>query len=113
VLCEEQSKEPTSPPLENLEINSSDLVQEVPVEIIDEDFHLEDITDSHTDKEPPLRLKSRNDVYYKLYKEMRQRAKEAKREALASYLEAKRIKSTYLLEELSESDEEDLEDDYV
>lgn len=84
---------------------------EVPVEIFDDDFPLEDITDSNTGKEPPLRLKSRNDVYYKLYKEMRQRAKEAKREALANYLEAKRIKNTYLLEDLSESesDEEDHE----
>ena len=84
----------------------------VPIEIIDDNFPLEDINDSHTEKEPPLRLKSRNDVYYKLYKEMRQRAKEAKREALANYLEAKRIKSTYLLEDLSESesDEDDLED---
>ena len=107
----EQSNIP-NPPLENLEIMSSEETHEVPIEIIDDDFPLEDITDSHTEKEPPLRLKSRNDVYYKLYKEMRQRAKEAKREALASYLEAKRIKSTYLLEDLSESesDEDDLED---
>lgn len=99
-------------PLENLEISSSDEIQEVPIEIIDANFPLEDVNDSHTQKEPPLRLKSRNDVYYKLYKEMRQRAKEAKREALASYLEAKRIKSTYLLEDLSESesDDDDLEE---
>jgi hypothetical protein len=40
---------------------------------------------------------------------MRQRAKEAKREALANYLEAKRIKNTYLLEDVSES-EDDLDD---
>jgi len=117
--------------LNNLEIDSSDQdkepsfdlpskvvdtkefeneIQEVPIEIIEGNFPLEDITDSHTEKEPPLRLKSRNDVYYKLYKEMRQRAKEAKREALASYLEAKRIKSTYLLEDLSESDDDDDDD---
>jgi hypothetical protein len=101
-----------NPTLEDLEIRSSEETHEVPIEIIDADFPLEDITDSHTEKEPPLRLKSRNDVYYKLYKEMRQRAKESKREALANYLEAKRIKSTYLLEDLSESDsdEDDLED---
>jgi hypothetical protein len=83
-----------------------------PIEIIDVDFPLEDITDSQSKKEPPLRLKSRNDVYYKLYKEMRQRAKAAKREALANYLEAKRIKNTYLLEDISES-ESDEEDDYL
>jgi hypothetical protein len=82
------------------------------IEIFDADFPLEDILDSHTDKEPPMRLKKRNDVYYKLYKEMRQRAKEAKREALANYLEAKRIKNAYLLEDVSESesDKDDLED---
>lgn len=84
-------------------------VTEFPLEVIDEDFRLKSITDADTEKEPPLRLKSRNDVYYKLYKEMRQRAKEAKREALANYLEAKRIKNTYLLEDVSESDD-DLDD---
>jgi len=87
---------------------------EMPVEIFDADFALENITDSNTDKEPPLRLKTRNDVYYKLYKEMRQRAKEAKREALANYLEAKRIKNTYLLEDVSESEsDEDRPENYL
>jgi hypothetical protein len=113
---------------EHLEVNKvedTDLVAEldkdldpdpvaevVPIEILDQDFPLEDIAESKTEKEPPLKLKSRNDVYYKLYREMRQRAKEAKREALTNYLEAKRIKNTYLLEDLSESesDEDDLED---
>ena len=84
-------------------------VTELPFEVMDEDLQLKSITDADTEKEPPLRLKSRNDVYYKLYKEMRQRAKEAKREALANYLEAKRIKNTYLLEDVSESDD-DLDD---
>ena len=84
---------------------------EMPIEILDGDFPLEDIQDLQPDNDPPLKLKSRNDVYYKLYKEMRQRAKEAKREALANYLEAKRIKNTYLLEDLSDSedDEDDLD----
>ena len=84
---------------------------EMPIEILDGDFPLEDIQELQPDNDPPLKLKSRNDVYYKLYKEMRQRAKEAKREALANYLEAKRIKNTYLLEDLSDSedDEDDLD----
>jgi hypothetical protein len=42
---------------------------------------------------------------------MRQRAKEAKREALANYLEAKRIKNVYMLDDLSESDDDDVLDD--
>jgi hypothetical protein len=45
-------------------------------------------------------------VYYKLYKEAREKAREAKQIALANYLEAKRIKNTYLLEDMSESDED-------
>jgi len=97
-------------PNESLETISSI----TPIEITEVDFPLEDSNNSNIDIEqhPPFKLKNRNDVYYKLYKEMRQRAKEAKREALANYLEAKRIKNTYLLKDLSESesDEDDLED---
>ena len=97
------------PDLDIITISDNNLA--VPIELMDDDFPLEDATESHTDKEPPLKLKSRNDVYYKLYKEMRQRAKEAKREALANYLEAKRIKNTYFLEVGDESESEnDLED---
>ena len=101
----------------NLEESESDIPLTIEsdstlIEIVDDNFPLESITEFNTNKEPPLRLKSRNDVYYKLYKETRQRARDAKREALANYLEAKRIKNTYLLEDLSESesDDDDLED---
>jgi hypothetical protein len=73
------------------------------IEILDDAFPLDSFNAKSLD-EPPIRLKSRNDVYYKLYKETRQRAREAKREALANYLEAKRIKTTYLLEDASDSD---------
>jgi len=87
------------------------VTEDVPVTpdlIIDEAIPLDSFIDLSSD-EPPIRLKSRNDVYYKLYKETRQRAREAKREALANYLEAKRIKTTYLLEDVSDSDS-DLEE---
>jgi hypothetical protein len=93
--------------VDNLDINVLPVENDNQIEIIDAKFPLEDIVDLNFDKDPPLRLKNRNDVYYKLYKEMRQRAKEAKREALANYLEAKRIKNTYLLEDLSESDDDE------
>ena len=68
------------------------------------------------ESEPPIQLKKRNDVYYKLYKEARSKAREAKQVALANYLEAKRIKNAYLLEDMSESDEDEpllhSDDDY-
>ena len=80
----------------------------VPDLVPDDVIPLDSFIDLSSD-EPPIRLKSRNDVYYKLYKETRQRAREAKREALANYLEANRIKTTYLLEDVSDSDS-DLEE---
>jgi hypothetical protein len=77
----------------------SPLIANEPVEVLDVDL-------VNADSDPPIQLKKRNDVYYKLYKEARTKAREAKQIALANYLEAKRIKNTYLLEDMSESDEE-------
>lgn len=58
-----------------------------------------------------VHLKTRNDVYYKMYKEAKRKAKEAKMVALTNYLEAKRIKNTYSLDSSDESDD-DLEEDF-
>lgn len=56
-------------------------------------------------------IKKRNDVYYEMYKEALQKAKMAKSVALASYLEAKRIKNTYMLTDLNDDDSDLDEDD--
>jgi len=53
-------------------------------------------------------LKERNDVYYNMYREALQKAKMAKSLALTNYLEAKRIKNTYMLTDLS--DDSDMDD---
>jgi hypothetical protein len=53
-----------------------------------------------------IQIKERNDVYYEMYKEAKRKAKIARDLALSSYLEAKRIKNTYLLEDLDDSDSE-------
>jgi len=67
------------------------------------------------EKNDAFQIKPRNDVYYKLYKEAKQKAKEAKLLALSNYLEAKRLKTTYLLEDSSDSsdDEEDEDTDDI
>lgn len=49
-------------------------------------------------------IKQRNDVYYEMYRDAIKKAKTAKNIALASYLEAKRIKNTYMLTDLSDED---------
>jgi hypothetical protein len=53
-----------------------------------------------------MQLKKPNQVYFELYKEARNKAKLAKKNALLAYLEAKNIKKTYLLDNLNDSDSE-------
>ena len=57
-----------------------------------------------------IHLKEKTEVYYQMYREARQKAKLAKSLALSSYLEARRIKNLYMLEDIDDSDESDLED---
>jgi hypothetical protein len=58
-----------------------------------------------------ITLKNRNDVYYEMYREARRKAKYARELALASYLEAKNIKNKYMLDDIDDSDESDIESD--
>ena len=57
-----------------------------------------------------LNLKKQNEVYYQMYRDARQKARVAKELALSSYLEAKNIKNTYMLNDI-DSDTSDLEID--
>ena len=51
-----------------------------------------------------IQLKKPNQVYFELYKEARNKAKKAKKNAILAYLEAKNIKKTYMLENINDSD---------
>ncbi len=88
-----------------------------PIEILELDFSLGNSEENAATKgsanatDPPLQLKKRDDVYYQLYKEERAKAKKAKQIALAHYLEAKRIKTTFLMQDMSDSDSGDDVDD--
>jgi hypothetical protein len=57
-----------------------------------------------------IHLKEKTEVYYQMYREARQKAKLAKSLALSSYLEARRIKNLYMLDDIDDSDESDLEE---
>jgi hypothetical protein len=46
-----------------------------------------------------------------MYREARRKAKYARELALASYLEAKNIKNKYMLDDIDDSDESDLDND--
>jgi hypothetical protein len=70
------------------------------------DFNLDEMPESET-----VSLKKRNDVYYEMYKEARQKAKVARDLALSAYLEAKRIKNTYMLDDIIDSSDDDDSED--
>jgi len=100
--------ESTSSPMEELD---QEVVAE---EIIDDPNNLKEIELS-LDEIPEteqIQIKNRNDVYYKMYQDAKKKAKLAKDLALSAYLEAKRIKNTYMLEDLDDSDS-DLDEDSI
>ena len=59
-----------------------------------------------------IKLKKPNEVYYNIYKAAREKAKNMRHLALEAIMEAKNIKTKYLLEDINDSDEdvEDIED---
>jgi hypothetical protein len=78
--------------------------QEDNPELFEVEFDLEKMPVENT-----VTIKKRNDVFYEMYKEAMKKAKMAKDLALSSYLEAKRIKNTHMLEEIS--DESDFDEE--
>ena len=65
-----------------------------------------DITSTLQNNLETITLKQSNQVYYDIYKKAREKAKQAKKDAIMAYLEVKNIKKTYMIEDIDESDEE-------
>uniref|UniRef100_A0A6C0HYJ1 Uncharacterized protein n=1 Tax=viral metagenome TaxID=1070528 RepID=A0A6C0HYJ1_9ZZZZ len=75
-------------------------------ELCEVDFDIDDM-----DKNDAITIKQRKDMYYEMYEEARRKAKIARDLALSAYLEARRIKNTYMLEDiLDSSDESDIDE---
>ena len=70
-----------------------------------------DTINTNTDSKESLVLKNPSEVYYEMWKNARNKAKEAKKASLAFYLEAKRIKEDYMLDILESDTESDIEED--
>jgi len=92
--------------------------EEISIATILEEVHKKDLDNNlekdfcEIDLEIPLdddilQLKNRNEVYFEMYREAKKKARMAREFALSAYLEAKRIKNTYLLNEAFDSDDED------
>ena len=69
---------------------------------------LEELSEIKLDvpEESSISLKKPKDVYYKIWREAREKAKAAKKVAIQAYLEAKKIKNAYLLDEIESSDDD-------
>ena len=89
-----------------LNITTNDLSE---LEIIDDNI-LNSLVESKEKKNKEsnktITLKKPDEVYLELYKEAREKAKEAKKNAISAYLKAKQIKDTYSLEEIDDSDDD-------
>jgi hypothetical protein len=60
-----------------------------------------------------IKLRQPNEVYHDIWREARKRAKNARKTAIAAYLEAKNIKTTYMIGEIDDTDSEDEMDKYI
>jgi len=83
--------------IEMEELNNSVIEDINDLKEIELDLNLESNLEAITLKKP-------NQVYFELYKEARNKAKQAKKSAILAYLEAKNIKKTYMLDNVSHSD---------
>ena len=100
---ENQDKVITELPVENVDsikINTDN----TGAELQEIDFNLDEMQETET-----VSIKQRNDVYYKMYHEAREKAKIARDLALSAYLEAKRIKNTYMLDDIIDSSDSESE----
>ena len=99
ILEPEEKDENISLDLEFEDLNEDTVVENPDElkEVINLDLSLENSLET-------MQLKKPNQVYFELYKEARNKAKTAKRNALLAYLEAKNIKKTYMIENMDDSD---------
>jgi hypothetical protein len=87
----------------DFDINFEDLTEDIQEN--DEELKEIENMDLNLDKnDVSMTLKKPNQVYFELYKEARNKAKQAKKNAILAYLEAKNIKKTYMVENMNDSD---------
>ena len=94
---------------ENISLEFEDLTEDIE-EKSDELKEINNFDLSLGNNTETMQLKKPNQVYFELYKEARNKAKIAKKNALLAYLEAKNIKKTYMIENLNDSDS-DIDDE--
>ena len=91
-------------------------VKTLPPQIIEKEELIEEVSLDNLDtlnKSDVLELKKPNQVYYKIYKAARRKAIKMRQKAVEAFLEAKQIKTKYMLQDLDDSDDSDnIDEDY-
>ena len=88
--------------------NNSDIDSLSNITHTKESNYLEEVSNNITINDltkKTIRLKKPNEVYYEIYKITKEKANQHKKAAIAHYLEAKKIKNSYLLEDMDHSDD--------
>lgn len=79
------------------------------IKILSDDVSEVDLDLDNLEESDTFHLKEKTEVYYEMYREARRKAKLAKSLALSSFMEARRIKNLYMLDDIDDSDS-DLDD---
>lgn len=79
------------------------------IKILGDDVSEVDLDLDNLEESDTFHLKEKTEVYYEMYREARRKAKLAKSLALSSFMEARRIKNLYMLDDIDDSDS-DLDD---
>ena len=95
----------TNNELNSLEKNTKVDIDVNNVDTLDKSSNIEEINIEIPDGDPLILVKPQ-DVYYNMYRDMLIKAKETRKEALATFLEAKNIKTKYMLDDIDDSEEE-------
>ena len=78
---------------------------------IDNNLNIKEIDlDEILEEKDKIDLKDAEMVYYEIYKAARKKAKEIKKNAIEAYLEVKKIKNQYMLNDIDDSSESDIEE---
>ena len=72
---------------------------------------IEEVNINFDDLSDSISLKNPNEVYYEIYNIAREKAKQCRMKAIEAYLEAKQIKTKYMLHDLDDSEDSDDDDE--
>jgi hypothetical protein len=101
-----ENKELENKELENKEVENEDII-DIDVKNVDNLGNIEEVEIIESGSNETISLKDPTEVVLEIYKEARRKAKEIKKRALAAYLEAEKIRETYMLDNIESSDDDE------